>query len=80
MKIFNEKVIKFFSKFVNLQRVEIFTWCDPAEFEKNINNSCGLSESKVLNYKNGDGVVKFKNCCRNRKNFNIDGMEVLRCG
>ncbi len=82
MKLLNDKVIRFFSKLVNLQRFEILAWCEPVKFEMNINNLCaplGIENSN----KNGCEVVDFKDCC-NKKELKNGGEnkadDVLKCG
>ena len=76
MKLFNEKFIMFMSKFVNLQRMEIVTWCDPDKFENNINNMCKLSivEAPI----NDEGISIFKDCC-DKKGFNRNITKNSRC-
>ncbi len=44
MKIYKKKFVKLFSKLVNLQRPEILIWCDPANFEKNMDSMCAMPD------------------------------------
>jgi len=68
MKVFNEKSFRFFSKFVNIQRVEVFTWLDPVKFEEEfVNNMWRLPEPDISTNKNNK-QMNGRNCCKKRNN------------
>ncbi len=68
MKVFTEKFLRFFSKFVNIQRVEVFTWLDPVKLEEEFEVMWRLSEPGISVKKNNKKSRDGKNCCKNRNN------------
>lgn len=78
MKFFNEKMVRFFSKFVNLERAEIVTWCNPTNFEKKIDNLCYIPDSSVVNSTEIVVNNNFEICCNKNMREN-ETIKALRC-